>query len=98
MTWAYISPTNRFNSGKGRSCSEPQLRATITVLFKNGCPNTMWRKLISEAVAERIIAAAYARREEITIGTTGKVMNLLARLLPTPLLTRFWSRMMGKFR
>lgn len=49
-------------------------------------------------VAEKIVTAAYARRSEITVGRTGRVMSLLARILPVTMQIRLWRHLMAKLR
>lgn len=51
-----------------------------------------------EHVARTIVAAAYARKNEVTIGWSGKLMSLAARVLPRSAEVRLWGRLMGRLR
>lgn len=49
-------------------------------------------------VAQEIIKAAYARKSEVILGRSGKMMNLAARVMPYRLQARLWGRLMAKMR
>jgi nucleoside-diphosphate-sugar epimerase len=49
-------------------------------------------------VAQRIVAAAYAGKPEVTIGRSGRAMQLAARLLPMRLQVRLWAKLMSSLR
>jgi short-subunit dehydrogenase/SAM-dependent methyltransferase len=51
-----------------------------------------------DAVAERIVNAAYARQLEFTDGLRGHAMALLSRLLPLTVQIRLWRKLMKKMR
>lgn len=51
-----------------------------------------------EHVARKIVAAAHARRSEVTMGWSGKAMSMAARLLPYSVQVRLWGHLMTKLR
>lgn len=56
-------------------------------------------KLLSpEEVAAALVRAGHAGKLSVTIGRTGRIMELIARLLPRGLQVRLWTRLMGKLR
>ena len=51
-----------------------------------------------QEVASRIIAAAYAGKPEVTIGSSGRAMQFAGRLLPMRLQVRLWTKLMSSLR